>query len=186
MIEELEKEEEALTKKEKAYMAKREAVFANYGTKEEMEKKKVEFLGQDKRNFYLNNPANEQLMIDACNECGLDIEVRAFSDIYLMDVWSLKPLRYTCQLKRITGKDSTNPRFKDAKMILYINGDVFYSSSIPRRKYMLIKELSRLMFNIEKEEYKILKFDYNNNRMVIDQFGALPTEEQLKAKFGEQ
>lgn len=174
------REEETLSKKEQKLLAREQYVKEQYNKVEG-----AQFLGKDSKTFYIHNPENEQLMIDACNNSGIDIEVKAFSDIYIMDCWYGKAKEFVCQLKRISGKDLTNPLLKDAKLIMYVNGDVFYSMSKARRKYHLLKELSRVLFNYEKDKYTLLKYNYQNNNIMIDKFGAYPTEDSLKTILGE-
>ena len=81
-------------------------------------------------------------------------------DVFIMDAWYSKPKSFVCQIKKVTGKDLTNPLFKDKRLIITVNGDSFYSMSEKRRKYHLLKELSRLLYNYEKDNYKILKYEY--------------------------
>lgn len=179
MTEELQ-EQENLSKKEQKALVREQAVMANYQDKEGKFKEGVQLLGKDNKMYYLYNPANEDLMIEACNNSGLDIEVKAFSDVFIMDAWFAKPKSFVCQIKKIGGKDLANPLLKDRRLILTVNGDVFYSMSEKRRKYHLLKELSRILYNYEKNSYKILKWEYQNNNVIMDLFGANPTETDLE------
>lgn len=175
-----ESKEEKLSKKEEKAKIREEAVLANYQDDEGKLREGVQLLGKDSKMYYLYNPKNEDLMIEACNNSGLDIEVKAFSDVFIMDAWFAKPKSFVCQIKKIAGKDLANPLFKDRRLIMTVNGDVFYSMSEKRRKYHLLKELSRLLFNYEKDTYKILKYEYQNNNVMMDLFGAIPTEADLE------
>lgn len=178
MTEEL-KEKDKLSKKEEKALAREQAVLSNYQGADGNLKEGVKLLGKDSKMYYLHNPANEELMIEACNNSGLDIEIKAFSEVFIMDAWFSKPKSFVCQIKKIGGKDLANPLFKDRRLILTVNGDVFYSMSEKRRKYHLLKELSRILYNYEKDTYKILKYDYQNNNIIMDLFGANPTEADL-------
>lgn len=173
------KEQEKISKKEQKALIREQAVMANYQDKEGKFKEGVQLLGKDSKMYYLYNPVNEDLMIEACNNSGLDIEVKAFSDVFIMDAWFAKPKSFVCQIKKIAGKDLANPLFKDRKLIITVNGDIFYNMSEKRRKYHLLKELSRVLYNFEKDSYKILKYEYQNNNIIMDLFGANPTEESL-------
>lgn len=174
------KEEEKLSKKEQKMKERREFIKSQYEGSNGSQ-----FLGEDTKTYYVHNPENVDLMIEACDKSGLDIEIKAFSDVYIMDCWFSKPKDFVCQLKRISGKDLTNPLFKDCKLILMVNGDVFYSCSKARRKFHLLKELSRVLYSYEKDKYSLLKFNYQNNNILMDIFGAFPSEEDLKSKLGD-
>lgn len=168
------REEEKLSKKEAALKARREQIQSIYEGKNG-----CIVLGQDEKNVFMHNPANQDLMIDACNASGLDIEVKAYSDIYIMDAWLAKPKNFVCQLKKVAGKDLANPIFKDKRLILTVNGDAWYSMSERRRKYHALKELTRILYNYEKDSYKLLKYEYQNNHVMMDLFGTVPTEDDL-------
>ena len=182
MTEEL-KEKDKLSKKEEKALAREQAVLSNYQGTDGNLREGVKLLGKDSKMYYLHNPANEELMIEACNNSGLDIEIKAFSEVFIMDAWFSKPKSFVCQIKKIGGKDLANPLFKDRRLILTVNGDVWYSLSDERKKYHLVKELSRLLYNYEKNSYKILKWEYQNNNIVMSKFGPNPTENELKVIF---
>ena len=128
-------------------------------------KGQVELLGQDKKNTYLYNPDNERLLKEVVENSKITIDLKAYTDIFIMDVFMEKPKNFVTQIKRIAGKDLTNPRLKDKKLILTTNGDEYYACSEQRKKYYLLKELSRLTFNEEKDQYKIQKYEYQSFKM---------------------
>ena len=169
-----------LTAEEKAKLKEEERnkrynqIMALYKSKEG-----VELLGQDKKNTYLYNPDNERLLREVVDNSRITIDLRAYTDIFIMDVFMEKPKNFVTLIKKISGKDLTNPRFKDKQLILTIQGDAYYGLSEQRKKYYLLKELSRLTWNEEKEQYKILKYEYQNNQNLIDLYGVYPTEEAL-------
>ena len=173
------KTKDKLNEKEQELLVREEYVMSKYQDDSGELRKEVTLLGKDSKTYYLHNPQNEELMIEACNNSGLDIEIKAFSDVFIMDAWYSKPKSFVCQIKKVTGKDLTNPLFKDKRLIITVNGDSFYSMSEKRRKYHLLKELSRLLYNYEKDNYKILKYEYQNNNIIMDMFGANPDEETL-------
>lgn len=142
-------------------------------------KEGVELLAQDKKNTYLYNPDNMRLLKEVVENSRITIDLRAYTDIFIMDVFMEKPKNFVTMIKRISGKDLTNPRFKGKHLILTVNGDQYYSCSEQRKKYYLLKELSRLIWNEEKEQYKVLKYEYQNNENLIDLYGIHPTEESL-------
>ena len=47
------------------------------------------------------------------------------------------------------------------------------------KKYHLLKELSRVLYSYEKNTYKILKYDYQNNWILLNKYGLNPTEVDL-------
>ena len=143
-------------------------------------KDKVEFLGQDKKNTYLHNPDNDRLLREVVENAPFTVDLRAYTDVYILDIFMEKPKNYVTLIKRITGKDLTNPRFESRKLLLSINGDMYYGLSDQRKKYYLLKELSRLLWSENKEDYKILKYEYQNNYNLLDLFGTHPTEDDLK------
>ena len=173
------KTKDKLSKKEQELLVREEYVMSKYQDDSGELRKEVTLLGKDSKTYYLHNPQNEELMVEACNNSGLDIEIKAFSDVFIMDAWYSKPKSFVCQIKKVTGKDLTNPLLKDKRLIIIVNGDSFYSMSEKRRKYHLLKELSRLLYNYEKDTYKILKYEYQNNNIIMDMFGANPNEETL-------
>lgn len=138
-----------------------------------------ELLGQDKKNTYFYNPDNERLLREVVDNSRITIDLRAYTDIFMMDVFMEKPKNFVTMIKRISGKDLTNPRLKDKHLILTINGDQYYGLSDQRKKYYLLKELTRLTWNEDKEQYKVLKYEYQNNENLIDLYGVHPTEESL-------
>lgn len=140
---------------------------------------KVEFLGEDKKNSYYHNPDNERILRDTIDNAPFTIDVRAYTDIYVLDVFMEKPKPFVTMIKRISGKDLTNPRFEGKALIMTVNGDQFYGLSEQRKKYYFLKELSRLTWNEEKESYKVLKYEYQNNYNLLDLYGTHPSEEQL-------
>lgn len=140
---------------------------------------KVELLAQDKKSTYLYNPDNERLLKEVVERAPFTIDLRAYTDIFIMDVFYEKQKNFVTMIKRITGKDLTNPRFEGRQLILTVNGDLYQSLSDQRKKYYLLKELSRLSYNPDKEQYKILKYEYQNNENLIDLYGVHPSEEQL-------
>lgn len=142
-------------------------------------KEGVEVLAQDKKNTYLHNPDNDRLLKEVVENSKITIDLRAYTDIFIMDIFMEKPKNFITMIKRISGKDLTNPRFKDKHLILSINGDAYYGLSEQRKKYYLLKELSRLTWNEEKEQYKVLKYEYQNNENLIDLYGVHPTEESI-------
>jgi hypothetical protein len=139
----------------------------------------VELLGQDKKNTYLHNPDNDRLLREVVENSRITVDLRAYTDVFIMDVFMEKPKNFVTLIKRISGKDLTNPLFKDKHLILTIQGDTYYGLSEQRKKYYLLKELSRLTWNEEKEQYKVLKYEYQNNENLIDLYGVHPTEEAI-------
>ena len=169
-----------LTKEEKAKLQEEErAVRYNQIMTLYKNKEGVELLAQDKKNTYLYNPDNMRLLKEVVKNSRIPIDLRAYTDIFIMDVFMEKPKNFVTLIKRISGKDLTNPRFKDKHLILTINGDEYYGCSEQRKKYYLLKELSRLTWNGEKEQYKVLKYEYQNNENLIDLYGIHPSEEDL-------
>lgn len=165
---------EEQTKEEKKQEGKLEQIYSNYS-----DKTKVQLLGDDTKNYFLYNPDNERLVEEACNNSGLDIEIKAFSEVIVIDCFHNKCKEYVAQIKKVTGKDTTNPLFKDKRLIITVNGDRFYSLKEKMRKYYLLKELSRVLYNYEKDSYKILKYEYNNNYNILEKYGLRPTEDTL-------
>lgn len=161
--------------KEKLRIEKRNQIMALYKVKPE----EVEFLGEDKKNMYLHNPDNDRILREAIEKAPFTIDLRAYTDIYILDIFSEKPKNFVTLIKRIAGKDLTNPRFEGKKLIMNIEGDSFYGLSEQRKKYYFLKELSRLTWNEEKEQYKILKYEYQNNYNLLDLYGVHPSEESL-------
>lgn len=175
--------EEKQQEREEKLQVREESLMQNYTDDEGKMKEGCRLLGKDAKNFFLYNPYNEILMSEASRQSGIEIEIPSFSDIFPMDCWYAKPKNFVCQLKKISGKDLANPLLEGRKLILLINGDAFYASSIERRKYYLLKELTRILYDTEKDKLKLLKYEYQNNNVVMSTFGAHPTEEQLKEKF---
>lgn len=139
----------------------------------------VKELGHDNKTLFFLNPDNDRLIQEACNNSGLDIELKSFSDVIVLDCFYKKPKDFVAQIKKISGKDLTNPLFKDKQLIITVNGDKFYALKEPMRKYHLLKELSRVLYNYEKNTYKVLKYEYNNNWMILNKYGLNPENVDL-------
>ena len=161
--------------KEKIRIERHNQIMALY----KVDKEKVEFLGQDKKNSYFHNPDNDRILREAVEKAPFTIDLRAYTDIYILDVFMEKPKNFVTMIKRVSGKDLTNPRLEGKSLIITVNGDQFYGLSEQRKKYYFLKELSRLSYNVEKEQYKILKYEYQNNENLIDLYGVHPTEEAI-------
>ena len=175
--------EEKQQEREEKLQVREESLMQNYTNDEGKMQEGCKLLGKDAKNFYLYNPYNEILMQEASRQSQIEIEVPSWSEIFPMDCWYAKPKNFVCQLKKIAGKDLANPLLKNKRLLLLINGDVFYSMSPERKKYHLLKELTRILYDTEKDKLKILKYEYQNNNVVMDTFGANPTEQELKEKF---
>ena len=172
---------EKLTAEEKAKMLEEERckrynqIMAMY----KIEPDKVELLGQDNKCTYLHNPDNYRLLREVVENSRITIDLKAYTDVFIMDVFYEKPKNFVEMINRVGSKDLANPLLRDKKLVITVNGDNYACLSDQRKKYYLLRELSRLTFNEEKDQYKILKYDYQNNEQLIELYGIHPTEESI-------
>ena len=139
----------------------------------------VKELGHDDKTLFFLNPDNNRLVQEACENSGLDIELKAYSDVIVLDCFYKKAKDFVAQIKKVAGKDLTNPLFKDKQLIIIVKGDRYYGLKEPMKKYYLLKELSRVLYSYEKDTYKILKYDYQNNWILLNKYGLNPAEVDL-------
>lgn len=136
-------------------------------------------LGGDGKNMFFLNRKNEELLFDLVNNSPLEIELRALSDVIIIDCFYKKYKEFVATIKKVSGVNAINSVMRDKKLVIYVNGDKYYNLKDNMKKYYLLRELTRILYNYEKDKYRILKYDYQNNSRVINEFGTFPKSEDV-------
>ena len=174
MVKEVDSKELALENKENDENQERINTIMDYYQGES-----VINLGGDGKNMFFLNPKNERLVCELLNNSPLEIEVRALDDIIVIDCFYKKYKEFVATIKKVSGVNAINSVMKDKKLVIYVNGDRYYNLQDNMKKYYLLRELTRVLYNYEKDQYKILKYDYQNNTNMIHEFGTFPKTEDV-------